>query len=70
MAVHGATPSSIVPARYRSISAGSRNLPKITLKNSQAKKAMVKGFIAQLAIRVSPTGLGERAAFIISPQLI
>jgi hypothetical protein len=64
MAVHGATPRRISPARYDwAISEGRKPL-KTMVRNTMPRRAMVKGLIAQLAISVAAIGFGVFPALI------
>ena len=58
MAVHGATPSRIMPAMYSVPVCGSTMSANSTLKNSQPSAAMVNGLISQFTTRVSSRPLG------------
>ena len=55
MAVQGAAPSRMAPAMYSFASSGVIQAAYSLVKNTHAKKAMVKGLINQLTTTVRPS---------------
>src|SRR5690554_4906427 len=63
MAVHGAAPSKIAPAKYSLACSAGINGAKIMVKNSQAIANIVNGLISQLTLVVIIKPLGWRRTF-------
>src|SRR5690554_2626310 len=68
MAVHGAAPSKIAPARYSLACSAGINGAKIMVKNSQAIANMLKGLTSQLTLVVIIKPLGWRRTFNTAPK--
>src|SRR5690554_6109082 len=59
MAVHGAAPSNMAPARYSLASSGAMKGSNTTIKKNQAMANMVKGLISQLTVVVMANPFGS-----------
>src|SRR5690554_1366189 len=59
MAVHGAAPSRMAPARYSLASSGAMNGSNTTIRKNQAMANMVKGLISQFTVVVMASPLGS-----------